>query len=338
MKPTAVDLLACPVCRHSLRLQGEGQSGEEILVGSLQCSSCHREYVVRDGIPRFVSDQEESGHVAQSFGFEWQTFHEGGFEPDTVFGRRIDEDVAQFYEVFGGSAQLDGARILDAGCGSGKLTAELAARHPTATVVGVDINPAIAEVYAASRRLPNLHIVHGSIFELPFPNGSFGIVWCNGVIHHTGNTRGAFDGLTRVVRAGGQLFVWVYQRKFSPLVALRMVLLPLGLTRWRHEFLYRLCQAISVPTWLAVQVLRVVNGTKVAQRHTHARILTRKRGYRELTLTWFDVLSPKFRDTYTEDELRSWFRDSNFDNLRAYWWPVGITGTRRSDHPRPTSR
>lgn len=45
---------------------------------------------------------------------------------------------------------LTGARVLDAGCGAGQVTAELAARG--ATVVAVDVSPRLIEI--ARRRLP----------------------------------------------------------------------------------------------------------------------------------------------------------------------------------------
>lgn len=48
---------------------------------------------------------------------------------------------------------LHGARVLDAGCGAGQLTAELAARG--ATVVAADISPQLLELAAA--RLPAAH-------------------------------------------------------------------------------------------------------------------------------------------------------------------------------------
>jgi magnesium-protoporphyrin O-methyltransferase len=48
---------------------------------------------------------------------------------------------------------LRGARILDAGCGAGQMTAELAARG--ADVTAVDISPALVEI--ARARLPQAH-------------------------------------------------------------------------------------------------------------------------------------------------------------------------------------
>ena len=48
---------------------------------------------------------------------------------------------------------LRGARVLDAGCGAGQMTAELAARG--ADVVAVDISPALIDI--ARARLPDAH-------------------------------------------------------------------------------------------------------------------------------------------------------------------------------------
>lgn len=50
-------------------------------------------------------------------------------------------------------ADLQGARVLDAGCGAGQMTADLAARG--ADVVAVDISPALIKI--AQARLPDQH-------------------------------------------------------------------------------------------------------------------------------------------------------------------------------------
>jgi magnesium-protoporphyrin O-methyltransferase len=50
-------------------------------------------------------------------------------------------------------ADLTGMRVLDAGCGAGQMTAELAARG--ARVTAVDISPSLVEI--AAKRLPDAH-------------------------------------------------------------------------------------------------------------------------------------------------------------------------------------
>ncbi|GLW95158.1 methyltransferase domain-containing protein [Actinokineospora globicatena] len=342
MRVSVLDFLVCPSCSGKLRLGGTTADAAEVTTGELLCVDCGLDYPVADGVPRLVSARERDSHVAASFGFEWQTFHDGGFESDTVFGRTIDEDVAQFHDVFdikaaepgaaGRRDPLDGLVVADIGCGSGKLTVELARRHPGATFLAVDVNPAITEVAKAAADLPNLHVVQGSVFALPVREQSVDRLWCNGVIHHTGATEIAFTGLTRLVAQDGELFVWVYQRKVSPLVLVRDLLRPLGLHTWSHRTVYRICRALSLPTLIAVRLLNTIAGLPVlrslVERSTHARILTRRRNYDELALTWFDVLSPRYRDTYTVEQVESWYTHSGFEPVRRYWWPVGVTGRR----------
>ena len=51
-------------------------------------------------------------------------------------------------------ADLTGRRVLDAGCGAGQMTAELAARG--AEVVAIDISPSLVEI--ARKRMPREHL------------------------------------------------------------------------------------------------------------------------------------------------------------------------------------
>lgn len=331
MKQSLVSALRCPLCKSELNLSSGKVNGAEIEDGVLMCKKCSALFPISDGVPNLVPPQQRESHVAESFGFEWQKHHLGGFENKTVFGRDMDEQVKYFFEGFAISeTDITSKRILDGGCGSGVLPMEIARRYPQAEVVAMDIMPAIKEVYRRGGQLPNLHVVQGSVLEPPFSVESFDFLWSNGVIHHTGDTPRAFESLTALVKKGGRAYLWVYEKKISVMVGLRMLLRPFGLVHWNHRFLYRFCQVISFPTWLVVTCLNVFHNLKFVQRHTHLKIITRRRGFRELVLTWFDVLSPMYRDTYSQQEFESWFVKRGFSNLSRYWWPVGVSGTKGS--------
>ncbi len=330
MKPSAISMLVCPACQSPLRLHSDSVRGAEIIEGTLSCTGCGTTYPVGNGVPNLVPAPQRASHVAESFGFEWGTHHQGGFERGTVFGRKIEEQVQYFFEGLAISEKdLPGKRILDAGCGSGILTMEIARRYPQTEVVGLDIMPAIHDVYRSGGQLANLHVIQASVLEPPFPSASFDFLWCNGVIHHTGDSRRAFQSLTSVVKNGGRAYFWVYEKKLSPMVGLREVLRPVGLTRWNHRFLYHFCQVLAFFTWLAVSLLRPLGQLRFVQQHTHLKILTRARGFDELALTWFDVLSPLYRDTFTQREFESWFQEHGFSDLSRYWWPVGVSGVKK---------
>lgn len=54
MKKELMDILACPVCKGKLELNVEAEDEEEIVAGSLYCSSCDEHYPIVDTIPNLL--------------------------------------------------------------------------------------------------------------------------------------------------------------------------------------------------------------------------------------------------------------------------------------------
>ena len=73
-----------------------------------------------------------------------------------------------------------GATLLHAGCGSGQVDTDL---QTTMHITALDISPGALVLYA--RNNPKVAALkHGSIFELPFPDGSFQGIYNLGVMEH----------------------------------------------------------------------------------------------------------------------------------------------------------
>ena len=111
-------------------------------------------------------------------------------EPQVGWGRRVAERLAA-------SA---GERILDLGCGTGRLTAEIAAAAPRLFVVGVDRSEAMLSVNGgggAARR------VRADGAALPFVE-TFDAVFSNATLHWIGDHDAVFRGVHRVLSPGGR--------------------------------------------------------------------------------------------------------------------------------------
>jgi ubiquinone/menaquinone biosynthesis C-methylase UbiE len=94
---------------------------------------------------------------------------------------------------------LDGARVLDLGCGPGHAAAALAERHG-AVVTGLD---ASSEMLAAAREVaPTVTLVQGAAEDMPLEDGSFDIVVSNFVVHLF-DRAAAFAEVHRVLGKGG---------------------------------------------------------------------------------------------------------------------------------------
>jgi len=97
-----------------------------------------------------------------------------------------------------------GARVLDAGCGTGLILRQL---HPLASqAVGVDLSAGMLR--QAQER--GLSVVQASLTELPFAAESFDLVLSFKVLAHVEAIRGALAELARVTRPGGRLFLEFY--------------------------------------------------------------------------------------------------------------------------------
>jgi trans-aconitate methyltransferase len=92
-----------------------------------------------------------------------------------------------------------GERILDVGCGTGQLTAEIA--RSGAAVTGLDSSP---EMLAEARKnYPDITFVPGDAASFRFP-GPFDAVFSNAVLHWVKDAEGAIRSIAQAVRPGGR--------------------------------------------------------------------------------------------------------------------------------------
>jgi SAM-dependent methyltransferase len=103
-------------------------------------------------------------------------------------------------------------RILDAGCGNGRVTSAFAKfATESAEIVGIDINSAVAaENLAADNRV--------NIFEVDLLSdlgflGKFDLIYCQEVLHHTDDPKRVLKSLASLLNVGGELAVYVYKVK-----------------------------------------------------------------------------------------------------------------------------
>ncbi|MEH1098306.1 class I SAM-dependent methyltransferase [Micromonospora sp. CPCC 205561] len=105
------------------------------------------------------------------------------------------------------AGDVRGRRVLDAGCGSGPLSAALRARG--AVVTGFDVSAAMVDL--ARQRLgadADLHVADLSA-PLPFADAEFDDVVASLVLHYLEDWSGPLAELRRVLKPGGRLILSV---------------------------------------------------------------------------------------------------------------------------------
>jgi 2-polyprenyl-6-hydroxyphenyl methylase/3-demethylubiquinone-9 3-methyltransferase len=151
---------------------------------------------------------ERAENVTFSFGHNWQKFIDD--MPDGA----IDRMAAYVADWLG--PNLSGSRLVDVGSGQG-LTS-FCAFQAGAEVVSFDIDPlsvaATQRLWTAAGRPQSWTVRQGSVLDsnLLAELGTFDVVICWGVLHHTGRLWEALDAAAGLVRHGGVLWIALYHR------------------------------------------------------------------------------------------------------------------------------
>jgi SAM-dependent methyltransferase len=120
------------------------------------------------------------------------------------FLRRIAADVA--------AVAPEGARVLEVGCGPGRLSILLARQHGL-DVTGIDLDPGMIERARANAARPEgggrrPSFLVGDVASLAFPEASFDLVVSTLSMHHWADPRAGMAEISRVLPPGGRALVW----------------------------------------------------------------------------------------------------------------------------------
>lgn len=320
MKLGLLALLACPSCAGHLEfaaLEDHPRQDREVEAGTLRCRSCSRQFPIVEGVPRLrPGDALEDGRVArtaESFGFEWHRYP--GSRP---VDRGIFLEESQLPpEAFPGKL------VLDAGCGMGRFST--AALGLGAEVVSLDLSDALTRLIPAMRGNPRLHVVQGDLLHPPLRPRSFDLVFSHGVIHHTADTKGAFDAIAGLVKQGGSLSVWVYGTpgpwssfRSNPLRSARAWLRPLLPLVWAvvwvrqliSDSLRVLTTRLPVPVLYAMCWPLTVLGAVPLLKYLTYSVDPQ---FKVRLIENFDWLAPPFQTKHTKEEVRPWFEAAGFE-------------------------
>jgi trans-aconitate methyltransferase len=115
-------------------------------------------------------------------------------EPQLQWGLR----VLQRLELAGRES------VADVGCGTGRLTAVLAARVPAGRVTGIDASPAMLAEARRQLQLLGVPLVRASADRLPFSE-TFDVLFSNATFHWVVDHEALFASIFAALRPGGRL-------------------------------------------------------------------------------------------------------------------------------------
>jgi SAM-dependent methyltransferase len=118
---------------------------------------------------------------------------------------RLRDQAGALVELLHGDTHYPaGARVLEAGCGTGAQSVTLSARSPKARFTSIDVSAESLAV-ARARRLPNVEFRQADLFTMP-PE-TFDHVFVCFVLEHLPDPVGALARLRTMLRPGGTITV-----------------------------------------------------------------------------------------------------------------------------------
>jgi SAM-dependent methyltransferase len=251
LKERLLPYLSCLSCAGAITLASVATTeADEIIEGQLSCVVCTHNWPIVRGVPRFASPEtveEDKAATAANFGWQWQHFTQFDEKYEQQFLGWIAPVTPEFFKD---------KVVLEGGCGKGRHT-QLAAQWGARDVIGVDLSGAVEPAFAATRDLPNAHIVQADIYNLPFAP-VFDYAFSVGVLHHLPDPRGGFKSLATKVKAGGHMSAWVYGAENNEWI-----------TRWINPVRQRLTsrmnprlllQLSKIPTAILFATTRLIYG------------------------------------------------------------------------------
>ena len=220
-------------------------------------------------------------------------------------------------------------RILDAGCGNGRVTALLASLAPHADVVGIDqidLTPARDN----TRSFINTSFQVADLREGLKGLGLFDFIYCQEVLHHTGDAQASFNNLVALLSTGGEIAIYVYRRK-APAREFMDDLVREKISSLAYEELMIVCRQITeLGRRLAenkeevefddIPALGVEKGRYTFQRLLYNFFLkcywNPDLTFEENAVVNYDWYHPSQCSRHTFEEVRGWFDHAG---LRVTW-------------------
>tara|TARA_B100002019_G_scaffold276010_1_gene274409 strand:+ start:4955 stop:5923 length:969 start_codon:yes stop_codon:yes gene_type:complete len=106
--------------------------------------------------------------------------------------------------------------VLDAGCGGGDKTHEMAKINDKNNLWGVDLSHELEVKSLETKNQQNLNYLRADISNLPFKKNIFDIIICDQVLHHTFSPKKTLKEFKRLLRPKGTLLTYVYRKKSLP--------------------------------------------------------------------------------------------------------------------------
>jgi len=321
MKNNLLNIIVCPECKASMKLEKFENENGEVKSGILTCR-CGKNYNIINFIPRFV----ETDDYVKNFSFEWDIHQKTQFDKE-----KEGLSYHLFFKKTGFKEKsLKNKLVLDIGIGTGRY-ADIVEKLG-GIIIGIDLSYAVDSAFKNIGFKKNVHIIQADVFKLPFKKDTFDYIYSIGVLHHTPYCKKAFQQLPGLAKKGGEIAIWVYSTHTWPTGSLKETVNCF----WRsiaaripQKVLYALCHLV-VPFYYFEKIFpwhSQLAHLMLPGFIYHAWPSTNKnKNLKIRILDTFDWYSPKYQSKHTYSEVFRWFKDAGLENIEIMDSAVSVKG------------
>lgn len=324
--------LRCPRCRFSLVQHSDGH---------FLCEGCRTCYPVVNSIPRLLPEPKGDDQTIESFGYQWSRVPSWNTAEKNA--EVIDDWVLRWF----GWNDFEGLKralakhrlVLDVGSGLGHELHNFTRANPGAVLVGLEPSKTIDIASSLLHRHRNILLIEGDIMSPPFAENTFDLVFSKGVLHHTPDTRKAFRNCASLLRQGGEIAVYVYNRK-APLREFTDDYLRNSVTSMPADEAWETCKGITelgeklsgldaeIEIERGIPLLGIKPGRHSLQRLMYYTMMkmfwNEALSFEENNLVNFDWYHPYYAWRHTPGEIREWCRELGLHVVWLNEEPSGI--------------
>jgi SAM-dependent methyltransferase len=230
----------------------------------------------------------------ESFDFQWEKLPKGRWNLEN---EKFREEAPGYVCQFTGlpAQWFKRKKVIDVGCGAGRYSWALC--RLGAEVLSIDQSEyGLQRTMEACKDFPGHRTMRANLMENLNIAETFDLVWCFGVLHHTGDTYGAFKKIVPLVKPGGYLFLMLYGEPRCGMIGDYMAVNEYE--HWRRK----------TRNMTFDEKLRAVK-KGMEKRELSASGDEYIEGY-------FDAISPTINDLYSWEEIENWLLLENFVDVK----------------------
>ena len=180
----------------------------EAQVAYLEYESSRMSSLLRYLAAPVIQELPLTKQTRESFDFQWDKLPKGRWNlENNLFRQEAAGYVCQFTGL--SPEWFQGKKVIDVGCGGGRYSWALCCLG--AEVLSIDQSlHGLERTQKACKDFPGHRIKQVNLLEPLMIDEEFDLVWSFGVLHHTGDTYGAFKKIIPLVKPGGYLFMMLY--------------------------------------------------------------------------------------------------------------------------------